>query len=132
MQSTRSPKRLTAHYKRPLGAFFLGGGSLSLVIGLSVLLRDGGLSPLIPLGVLFLLVGSYCVRHPYFLIENRQITVYRLFGIATKRYTFESWDVVKADNRRIYIDDGGITKTVPVTPWLVNNEDWQELREMLL
>ena len=132
MQSTRSPKRLTAHYKRTLGILFLAGGGISLILGIGLLIKGSGLSPLVPLGALLLLVGSYCVRHPYFLIENRQITVYRLFGIATKRYTFESWDVVKADDRRIYIDDGGITKTVPVTPWIVNSEDWRELREMLL
>ena len=131
-QSAGSQQRLTAHYKTTFGVLVLVGGALSLIVGLSVILQGGGLSPLAPLGALLLLVGSYCVRHPYFLLEPRQITVYRLFGIATKRYTFESWEVVKADDRRIYIDDDGITKTVPVMPWLVNADDWRTMRKMLV
>lgn len=77
------------------------------------------------------LFGLYCLNRPYFLLEPRQLTVYNLFGIVTKRYTFDSWDVVKADSRRIYIDDEGITKKVPVAPWLVKTKDWMAMRKLL-
>ncbi|NJM98635.1 MAG: hypothetical protein HC800_17090 [Phormidesmis sp. RL_2_1] len=75
--------------------------------------------------------GFYCLNRPYFLLEPRQLTVYNLLGLVSKRYTFDSWDVVKADSRRIYIDDAGITKKVPVAPWLVKPDDWLAMRKLL-
>ena len=88
-------------------------------------------SPLIALAVLLFLFGLYCLNRPYFLLEPRQLTVYTLIGSVSKRYKFESWEVVKADSRRIYIDDDGITKKVAVLPWLASREDWLTMREML-
>lgn len=83
------------------------------------------------LGVLVILFGFYCLHRPYFLLEPRRLTVYNILGVVKKEYTFDSWDVVKADSRRIYIDDDGITKKVPVAPWLVKADDWLAMREML-
>lgn len=88
----------------------------------------------LPLSILFVLLfvfGFYCLRRPYFLLEPRRLTVYNLLGLVTKRYTFESWEVVKADNRRIYIDNNGITIKVAVAPWLVETDDWLTMRKML-
>ena len=81
--------------------------------------------------ILLFLLGLCCLRRPYFLLEPRQLTVHTLFGLVTRRYTFVSWEVVKADNRHIYLDDGGITKKVPVTPWLVKSADWTAMRKLL-
>lgn len=75
--------------------------------------------------------GCYCWRRPYFSLDTQRLTVYNLLGMEKKRYTFDSWEFVKADSRRIYIDDNGITKKVPVTPWLVRREDWAALRSLL-
>ena len=86
---------------------------------------------LVAMSVLLFLFGFYCLRRPYFLLEPRQLTVYNLFGLVTKRYTFTSWEVVKADGRRIYIDDGGITQKVPVAPWLAKTDDWLAMRKLL-
>jgi len=74
---------------------------------------------------------AFTAKRPYFLLEPRQLTVYNLLGTVTKRYSFESWDVVKADSRRIYIDNAGITIKVAVAPWLVKSEDWLAMRQLL-
>jgi hypothetical protein len=126
-----SEQRLTAYYKTAIGASFLVGGGLSVLISLWLASKTNSLSPMVLIGVLLFLFGCYCLRRPYFLLEPRQLTVYNMFGVVTKRYTFDSWDVVKADSRRIYIDDGGITKKVPVAPWLVKTDDWLTMRKLL-
>lgn len=131
MQSQSSQHHLTAYYKKTLGLLFLIAGAAGLATSL-YLLTQGNMLPLLALlCVLLCLFGFYCLRRPYFLLEPRQLTVYNLLGIATRRYTFESWEFVKADNRRIYIDDNGITKKVPVAPWLVTPDDWTAMRSLL-
>lgn len=102
------------------------------LIGLWMTLRsDTNLLSLVVIGACIAGFGGYCLRRPCFLLEPRQLTVYNLLGLTTKRYTFESWEVVKADSRRIYIDENGITIKVSVMPWLVNTDDWQTMRKML-
>ena len=125
------PRHLTAYYKKAVGGSLLVSGSLCMVFGLSKAVQAHQVSPLAAIGVLVALLGWVCLRRPYFLLEPHQLTVYGLFGMPTRRYTFESWEVVKADNRHIYIDDGGITKKAPVLPWLVKTGDWLALRELL-
>lgn len=135
MQPNRSEMRLTAYYKITLSLFFLMSGGLGCLVSLWIAMNDQSIATHAFLGALLflsvVLFGLYCLRRPYFLLEPRQLTVYNLFGIVTKRYTFESWDVVKADSRRIYIDDDGITKKVPVAPWLVKSDDWIAMRKLL-
>ena len=128
MQPIRSQQNLTAYYKTTLSIFFIICGALVIIASLWIV-KTLSLSAV--LGVLFILFGLYCLHRPYFLLEPRRLTVYNILGIVKKQYTFESWDVVKADNRRIYIDDDGITKKVPVAPWLVKAEDWMAVRRML-
>ena len=131
MQLKRSPHRLTAYYKKTLGLIFLIVGVIGLMVSLYALIQGQILFPLVLIWLLLCLFGFYCLHRPYFLLEPRQLTVYNLLGIATRRYTFESWEFVKADNRRIYIDDNGITKKVPVAPWLVKTDDWIAMRSLL-
>lgn len=131
MHSTSSQQQLTAYYKKTLGLFFLVLGGLGLITSVYLFVQGSIILPLIFLCVLLCLFGAYCLRRPYFLLEPRQLTVYNLLGIVTKRYTFDSWEFVKADNRRIYIDDNGITKKVSVAPWLVKTDDWLTMRELL-
>jgi hypothetical protein len=134
-QPNRSEPHLTAYYKITFSLLFIVSGGLGLVWSLWVafhaqnLLLQAILGAL--LGLSIVLFGIYCLKRPYFLLEPRQLTVYNLLGIVKKRYTFESWDVVKADNRRIYIDDKGITKKVSVAPWLVKTDDWTAMRRLL-
>ncbi len=135
MLSPRSETSLTAYYKITLSLFFLVSGGVGLLASLWFALSAQSISFQPILGALLflsvVLFGVYCLNRPYFLLEPRQLTVYNILGIATKRYTFESWDVVKADSRRIYIDDQGITKKVPVAPWLVKSDDWTAMRKLL-
>ena len=131
MHPNSSQQPLTVYYKKTLGLFFLTLGALGFFASLYWLVQGSSSFPLVLLCLLLCLFGVYCLRRPYFLLEPRQITVYNLLGIVTKRYTFDSWDVVKADNRRIYIDDNGITKKVSVAPWLVKADDWLTMRKLL-
>ncbi|MEL6939758.1 MAG: hypothetical protein AAFO84_11260 [Cyanobacteria bacterium J06598_1] len=133
MPSNRPAQHLTAYYKTTLGIFFLVSG---LVLALFSLWKgyqpDQSIDfPIIGLGVLLFTFGGYCLNRPCFRLEPRQLTVYNLLGLTTKRYTFESWEFVKADARRIYIDENGITIKVSVFPWLVKAEDWTTMRNML-
>ncbi|MEL6468108.1 MAG: hypothetical protein AAFQ74_00135 [Cyanobacteria bacterium J06623_4] len=131
MQSNSAQQHLTAHYKTTLGVFFVVSGALILVFSVWSALQ-GQFSPALGiLGLVLFVFGFYCLHRPYFLLEPRQLTVYNLLGMATKRYTFESWDFVKADSRRIYIDENGITRKVPVAPWLVKPDDWMRVRKLL-
>jgi hypothetical protein len=136
MQPHRSEPHLTAYYTITLSLFFIVSGGLGLLASLWMAFQSQGgfLSQAILSALLFLsvvLFGVYCLDRPYFLLEPRQLTVYNLLGLVTQRYTFESWDVVKADSRRIYIDDQGITKKVSVAPWLVKTDDWMAMRKLL-
>ena len=131
MQSIRSQQRLTAHYKTTLGVLFAMSGAVGFSYALWSASQTDRFSPWIALTALLFFFGLYCLRRPYFLLEPRQLTVYTLIGSVSKRYKFDSWEVVKADSRRIYIDDGGITKKVSVLPWLASSEDWLTMREML-
>jgi len=131
MQIQSSQHRFTAYYKKTLGLLFLIVGAVGLLTSLYLIIQGSMLPLLAVLCLLLCLFGLYCLRRPYFLLEPRQLTVYNLLGITTRRYTFESWEFVKADNRRIYIDDNGITKKVPVAPWLVKTDDWLAMRSLL-
>ena len=135
MQSRRSEPHLTAYYKVMPSLFFLVSGGLGLAVVLWITFQDRGISfQAVLCALLFLTValfGVYCLERPYFLLEPRQLTVYNLLGVVTKQYSFDSWDVVKADSRCIYIDDKGITIKVSVAPWLVKAEDWLAMRELL-
>ena len=131
MQSIRSQQRLTAYYKTALGALFAIIGAVSFAFSLWTVTQTSQFSPLLAVSVLLFAFGLYCLNRPYFLLEPRQLTVYNLLGTVSKRYTFDSWEVVKADSRRIYIDDDGITKKVSVLPLLASTEDWLTMREML-
>ena len=131
MQSIRSQQRLTAHYKTTLGALLAISGAACFAYNLWNVSQGSQFSPLIAVGALLFFFGLYCLKRPYFLLEPHQLTVYNLLGNVSKRYTFDSWEVVKADSRRIYIDDDGITKKVSVLPWLASSEDWLTMREML-
>ena len=135
MPSNSPQQRLKAHYKTTLGALFSITGGIGLAFSLWSMAQTNPsanyLSSLSALSAVLFLFGLYCLNRPYFLLEPTQLTVYNLLGRVSKRYTFESWAVVKADSRRIYIDDDGITKKVPVSPLLVSTEDWLALREML-
>ncbi|MEL7071301.1 MAG: hypothetical protein AAGN15_22005 [Cyanobacteria bacterium J06581_3] len=132
MQPNRSQQHLTAYYKTTLGIFFLVGGLLIALYSFWIVFQ-GNSSLFLPaiLGLVIAAFGACCLKRPCFLLEPRQLTVYNLLGLATKRYTFDSWDVVKADSRRIYIDNNGITIKVSVMPWLVNTEDWIAMRKLL-
>ena len=132
MQPNRPQQNLTAYYKTTLGVFFLIVGLLIVFYTIWLFSQPSGTSwPLALIGVLLFFFGCFCLRRPCFVLEPRQLTVYNLLGITTKRYTFDSWEVVKADSRRIYIDRNGITIKVSVFPWLVNSEDWTTMRKML-
>ncbi|MGB3766916.1 MAG: hypothetical protein WA947_10180 [Phormidesmis sp.] len=131
MQSISSQQRLTAHYKTTLGALLAVGGAVGFALSLWNASQTSQFSPLIVAGVLLFCFGLYCLNRPYFLLEPRQLTVYNLLGIVSKRYTFDSWEVVKADSRRIYIDNDGITKKVSVIPLLASTKDWIAMRELL-
>ncbi len=127
---SKSPRRLTAYYKTTLGLCLLVGSC----VGLGITLWLASKASILPLAALCIggfIFGCYSLNRPYFLLEPRQLTVYNLLGLVSKRYTFESWEVVKADNRRIYIDNGGITIKVAVAPWLVKTDDWVTMRKML-
>jgi len=128
MQPIRSQQNLTAYYKTTLSIFFIACGAAGIVA--SVWMAKTFSLPAVLSG-LVILFGLYCLHRPYFLLEPRKLTVYNILGLVKKQYTFDSWDVVKADSRRIYIDDEGITKKVPVAPWLVKAEDWLAMRKML-
>ncbi|MGB3790330.1 MAG: hypothetical protein WA949_20140 [Phormidesmis sp.] len=130
--STRSSQHLMAYYNKTPGVLFLAGGAAGMAYYIwSATQIDRGLSPLVGLAVVFLGFGFYCWQRPYFLLEPQQLTVYNLLGMEKKRYIFESWEFVKADSRRIYIDDNGITKKVAVAPWLVRSDDWAVVRSLL-
>lgn len=135
MQSPRSESCLTAYYKITPSLFFLGSGGLGLAIVFWAAFQTQGISAQSVLGALLFLTvvlfGLYCLNRPYFLLEPRRLTVYNLLGITTKQYNFDSWDVVKADSRRIYIDEKGITIKVAVAPWLVKADDWTAMRKLL-
>ncbi|KPQ37353.1 MAG: Uncharacterized protein family UPF0005 [Phormidesmis priestleyi Ana] len=135
MQSNRVKTCLTAYYKITPGLFFLVGGGTGFLISLWLAFNTQSMAAQALLGALLfvsvLAFGIYCLKRPYFLLEPRQLTVYNLLGTVTKRYSFESWDVVKADSRRIYIDNAGITIKVAVAPWLVKSEDWLAMRQLL-
>ena len=120
-----------AHYKTALGAILAVIGAISFAFSLWTAIQTSRFSPLLVVAVLLFGFGLYCLNRPYFLLEPRQLTVYNLLGTVSKRYTFDSWEVVKADSRRIYIDDDGITKKVSVLPLLASTEDWLTMREML-
>ncbi|MEM8502365.1 MAG: hypothetical protein AAF716_04350 [Cyanobacteria bacterium P01_D01_bin.1] len=132
MQPIHSSQHLMAHYNKLPGVFFLAGGVAGSVYSLWMATQiDAQLSPFFGLAVASVGLGFYCWQRPYFLLEPRQLTVYNLLGMEKKRYSFESWEFVKADGRRIYIDDNGITKKVAVAPWLVKQEDWAAMRNLL-
>ena len=131
MQSISSQQCLTAHYKTTWGALLAISGAAGFVLSLWNAAQINHFSPLIGVAALLFCFGLYCLNRPYFLLEPHQITVYNLIGIVSKRYTFDSWEVVKADSRRIYIDDDGITKKVSVLPWLASSKDWIAMRELL-
>ncbi|MBE9060875.1 hypothetical protein [cf. Phormidesmis sp. LEGE 11477] len=132
MQPVDSSQRLMAYYNKIPSTLLLAGGIAGTAYYLWSATQIGNsLSPLTGLAVGFFGLGCYCLQRPYFLLESQRLTVYNLLGMEKKRYTFESWDVVKADSRRIYIDDNGITKKVPVTPWLVKGDDWAVMRSLL-
>ncbi|MGD1898054.1 MAG: hypothetical protein ACFB16_13995 [Phormidesmis sp.] len=132
MQPNRPQQNLTAYYKTTLGAFFLISGVLLVLYSLWLLSQPAGSTfALLGIGLLLFAFGFYCLHRPCFVLEPRQLTVYNLLGLMTKRYTFESWEFVKADSRRIYIDENGITIKVSVFPWLVNSDDWTAMRKML-
>ena len=131
MPSNSPQQRLKAHYKTTLGALFSVSGGIGLAFSLWSMAQTNHFSSLSAVSAVLFLFGLYCLNRPYFLLEPTQLTVYNLLGRVSKRYTFESWAVVKADSRRIYIDDDGITKKVPVSPLLASTEDWITLREML-
>ncbi|MGB3293876.1 MAG: hypothetical protein WBB01_12890 [Phormidesmis sp.] len=126
-----SQQPFQAHYKTTLAVFFWVSGSVGFILSLWLLTSVQMTFLLAAASILWFLVGFYYLRRPYFLLEPCQLTVYNLFGLVTKRYTFVSWEVVKADDRRIYIDDGGITKKVPVAPWLAKTDDWLAMRKLL-
>jgi hypothetical protein len=132
MQPTRSSQQLMAYYNKTPGALLLAGGATGVAYYLWSATQIGSqLSPFVGLAAIVFGLGCYCWRRPYFLLEPQQITVYSLLGIEKKRYSFESWEFVKADSRRIYIDDNGITKKVAVAPWLVRRDDWAAMRSLL-
>lgn len=132
MQPIRSSQQLMAYYNKTPGAFFLLVGAIGTAYGIWRATQIGSqLSPLVGLAVVSLGFGCYCWQRPYFLLEPQRLTVYNLLGMEKKRYSFESWEVVKADSRRIYIDDNGITKKVAVAPWLARGEDWTAMRNLL-
>lgn len=128
MRPVPSQQHLTAYYKTTLSIFFIACGAVGT---LASIWMAKALSLAAVLGALVVLFGLYCLHRPYFSLEPRKLTVYNILGLVKKQYTFDSWDVVKADSRRIYIDDDGITKKVPVAPWLVKSEDWLAMRKML-
>ena len=129
MQSGSSQQPFKAYYKTTLAVFFWLSGIVGCLLSFWFGIWAAFL--LVATSILLFLWGFYCLRRPYFLLEPRQLTVYTLFGLVTRRYTFVSWEVVKADSRHIYLDDGGITKKVPVTPWLVKSADWAAMRKLL-
>lgn len=131
MQPGSSQQPLTAYYKTILAVFFWLSGSVGFAFSFWLAAKPQVFSPLAAISILLVLFGFYCLRRPYFLLEPRQLTVYNLFGRVAKRYTFASWETVKADNRRIYIDEGGITQKVSVAAWLVKPNDWGKLRKLL-
>lgn len=132
MQLTRSSRHLTAYYNKMPGVLFLVGGAAGIAYYFWIATKIGSqLSPFVGLAVISLGLGCYCWQRRYFVLEPKQLRVYNLIGMEKKRYTFKSWEVVKADSRRIYIDDNGITKTVAVAPWLVRGEDWAAMRSLL-
>ncbi|WP_038016073.1 hypothetical protein [Synechococcus sp. PCC 7335] len=132
MQPADSSQRLMAYYNKTPGVLFLAGGMVGTAYSLwSATQVSISLLPLAGLAIGFFGFGCYCLQRPYFLLEAHQLTVYNLLGMEKKRYTFESWEFVKADSRRIYIDDNGITKKVPVAPWLVKRDDWAAMRSLL-
>ena len=131
MSPNRLQQPLLAHYTTTLGISLLTVGAIALLVSVGMAMQSQGSFLLVIFGLLFLFLGVYSLNRPYFLLEPRQLTVYNLLGMKKKHYTFESWEFVKADNRRIYIDDNGITKKVPVAPWLVNTEDWRTMRNLL-
>lgn len=135
MQPRRSEPHLTAYYKITPSLFFWVSGGLGLAAVLWITFQNQDVSIQAVLGALLFLTvvlfGVYCRERPYFLLEPHQLTVYNLLGVVTNQYTFDSWDVVKADSRCIYIDDKGITIKVPVAPWLVKADDWLAMRKLL-
>ena len=135
MPTTRPEPHLTAYYTITLSLFFLVSGGVGIVVSIwaAINITPPSSQPVLSalLCVMVMIFGLYCLNRPYFLLEPRQLTVYNLFGVVTRRYTFDSWEVVKADSRRIYIDDEGITKKVPVAPWLVKSDDWTSMRKLL-
>lgn len=132
MSPNHPSQNLTAYYKTTWGAFLLILGLAIALYSLWLITQPSGTSiPMVIVGLATFVCGCYCLHRPCFRLEPRQLTVYNLLGVTTKRYTFDSWEVVKADNRRIYIDRDGITIKVSVSPWMVNSEDWTAMRKML-
>ncbi len=131
MQPSSSQQPLKAYYKTTLAVLFWLSGSAGFTLSFWIPAKAQTAFPFAAISMLLFLFGFYCLRRPYFLLEPSQLTVYNLFGGVRKRYTFDSWDVVKADNRHIYIDDEGITKKVPVAPWLAKTDDWAAMRKLL-
>lgn len=117
-------------YKKGLAYLFIGMGALNLLMGL-MLLRVGIPHFSLFIGIIILVLGIGYLTKPYATINEQEFVFPATIGPIKRNLAFGSLDRVRIENNKILIQTNGGWQPVPISRFLVRNEDWQALNDFI-
>ena len=112
------------HYKKVISIGFIVFGALSALLYFVLDAKN-----LVQIGFsLFLIFYGYLtLTKPYFILNDNSLELHAILGPAMKSYTFDSFQDFQVENNKIYLNQKGNREKLPISKWMVENQDWQLL-----
>lgn len=116
------------HYSQNFINGLIGIGGFNFIIGLASLITASPAWFLLIVGVLLLALAFILRGRPLLTIEQDRVIVHGLIGPLTRVYPIHSQDDIVLEGNRLYVNQAGYARRLPVAKGMINAEDWAELK----
>jgi hypothetical protein len=118
---------MKVYYHKTWSVLFIVLGSLLILLTLALYFVNGELRfrTIVP-GTITFIFGLLYLRNVYFILNEKEIILYGLFGNVARRYSFENYSDIIHDNNKLFIKKNGKLKRIWINRSMCHPNDWNK------
>lgn len=119
---------MTLHYSQNFINGVVGIGGINFFIGLASFTTASPSWFLLILGSVMLLIAYLLRSRPVLTIEPDRLVLHGLIPPLTRTYAVQSQNDIALVNGRLYVNQAGYARQIPVAKGMIDSEDWAALK----
>ena len=116
------------HYSQNFINGLLGIGGINFFIGLASFVAVSPAWFLLILGAVLLATAFLLRGRPLLTIEDDRVILHGLIAPLTRTYAINSQEDIALVDNRLYVNQAGYAKRIPVARGMIDSEDWSTLK----